>query len=130
MKSDPMDDVTVTAGRALPPSHGPGSGKAAWVDAALHLNDQAATMWSIIDDQSATIRELQAEVELLREQIAKRKPKGGRPPTDDKKVASIEADLARGYSRRQVASRCGVSAMTVTRIAQRIEAREKAAARS
>lgn len=130
MKTDPMDNVDVTAARDLPPSRGPGSGKAAWVDYALHLHSNTATMWSIIDDQSATIRELQAEVELLREQIAKRKPKGGRPPTDDKKVASIEADLARGYSRRQVASRCGVSAMTVTRIAQRIEARAKTAARS
>jgi len=123
MKSDPMDDVNVTPARPLPPSRGPGSGKAAWVDYALHVHQNSVTLWGIIDDQSATIRELQAEVALLREQIAERKPKGGRPRTDDEKVARIEADLAAGYSRRQVASRCGVSAMTVTRVAQRVAAR-------
>ncbi len=40
----------------------------------------------IIDDQSATIRELQAKVSLLREQIATRRPQGGRPLTDDHRV--------------------------------------------
>lgn len=123
MKTDPMDDVNVTAARAMPPSRGPGSGKAAWVEYALSQAQNGQTLWGIIDDQSATIRELQAEVELLRKQIAERKPKGGRPRTDDKKVARIEADLAAGYSRRQVASRCGVSAMTVTRVARRVAAR-------
>ena len=122
MKTDPMDNVTVTTIQQ-PPSRGPGSKKAAWVDYALSQSANSAALWGIIDEQSATIRELQAEVELLREQIAKRKPKGGRPRTDDKKVARVEADLAAGYSRRQIASRCGVSAMTVTRIANRVSAR-------
>lgn len=122
MKTDPMDNLTVTTIQQ-PPSHGPGSGKAAWVSYAMVQADNVGNLWSIIDEQSATIHELQAEIELLRKQIAKRKPKGGRPRTADKKVAQIEADIAAGYSRRQIASRCGVSAMTVTRIASRVAAR-------
>ena len=73
--------------------------------------------------QSETIRELQAEVELLRGQIAARKPKGGRPRIPDDKANAIERDLAAGASRRDIAKRRGVSPMTVTRIARRVEAR-------
>jgi hypothetical protein len=122
MKSDPLDDVNVTTYQA-PPSQGPGSGKAAWVAFAESRMTNEQSLWGIIEDQSSTIRELQAEVELLRAQIAKRKPKGGRPRTDDKKVLSIEADLQAGLSKRETAKRNRVSPMTVVRVAQRVAAR-------
>ena len=122
MKSDPMDDVRVTTYR-IPPSQGPGSGKAAWVKFARDRMDNEQTLWAIIYDQTATIQELQAEVALLRDQIAKRKPKGGKPKTDDKTIQRIEAALAGGMSQRKAARLCGVSAMTVSRIAARVSAR-------
>lgn len=122
MKSDPMDNVKVTTARR-PPSRGPGSGKDAWVSYALDREENEGTLWKIIREQSAAIRDLQAEVELLRVQIAKRRPKGGRPRLEDARVAEIERDLAAGYSTRQIASRCAVSAMTVSRIAKRVAAR-------
>lgn len=122
MKTDPMDEVKVTTTRQ-PPSQGPGSGRAAWVAYALERADTCASLWQIVDDQSAAIRDLQAEIELLRAQVAKRKPKGGRPKLEDQRVAEIERDLAAGYSTRQIASRCAVSAMTVSRVAARVAER-------
>lgn len=122
MKSDPMDGVQVTTIRQ-PPSRGPGSGKEAWVAYALDRADTCATLWQIVDEQSEAIRDLRAEIELLQAQIAKRKPKGGRPKLDDRRVAEIERDLAAGYSTRQIASRCAVSAMTVSRVAARVAER-------
>ena len=122
MKSDPMESVNVTTYR-IPPSQGPGSGKAAWVEFGRARMDNEQTLWSIIHDQTAAIAELQAEVALLRDQIASRKPKGGRPKTDDKTTARIEAALAGGMSQRKVARLCGVSAMTVSRVAARVELR-------
>lgn len=122
MKSDPMDDVKVTTYR-IPPSQGPGSGKAAWVQFAQARMDNEQTLWSIVNDQTETIRELRAEIELLRNQIAARKPKGGKPKLDDKTTARIEAALAGGMSQRKVARLCGVSAMTVSRAAARMAAR-------
>ena len=127
MKSDPLDEVDVVPARPAPPSRGPGSGKAAWVEYAVAQAKNGARLWAIIDDQSATIRELQAEIELLRAQIAKRKPKGGRPRTPDAKLQRIEADLQAGVSKRATAKRNGVSAMTVVRVAQRVAARGAAA---
>lgn len=121
MKSDPMHEVTTTTIRR-PPSRGPGSGKEAWVAYALDRAETCATLWQIVDDQSAVIRDLEAEIRLLREQVAARKP-GGRPRLDDRRVAEVERDLAAGYSTRQIASRCAVSAMTVSRIAARMRAR-------
>jgi hypothetical protein len=78
----------------------------------------------IVDRQSGTIRDLQAEIELLRKQIATRKPKGGKPRIDDAKTARIEAELEAGHSKRSIAARHRVSAMTVVRVAQRVAARD------
>lgn len=123
MKPDPMDDVNVIPARNAPPSHGPGSGKSAWVEYGLHQAKNGGVLWGIIDEQSATIRELQVEIELLRSQIAKRKPKGGRPRTPDAKLQRIESDLSAGLSKREAAKRSGVSPMTVVRVAQRVAQR-------
>ena len=69
---------------------------------------------------------LSGEVDLLRAQIAERKPKGGRTRLADERVAEIERDIEAGYSRRQVAARTGVSAMTVQRVAERLARRLEA----
>lgn len=122
MKPDPFDSYTVTTITA-PPSQGPGSGKPAWVAYALERAETCATLWGVVDDQTATIKELRAEIELLRHQIATRKPKGGRPRIVDQKVNQIEADLAAGLSKRSIASRHRVSAMTVVRVAERMKER-------
>ena len=122
MKPDPMQSLNVTTITA-PPSQGPGSGKAAWVAFANNRAENVETLWGVIDDQTATIRDLQAEIELLRNQIETRKPKGGRPRIPDDKAQRIEAELEAGHSKRSIASRHRVSAMTVVRVAQRVAAR-------
>ena len=119
---DPMDDVKITT-IYMPPSRGPGSGKDAWKAFAIERADTCRTLFGLIDRQSQVIRELQVEAQLLRDQIATRKPKGGKPKLEDRRVAEIERDLAAGYSTRQIASRCAVSAMTVSRIAARAKLR-------
>lgn len=124
MKSDPIDNYSVTTVKA-PPSQGPGSGKAAWVAFAIERSETCATLWGIIDEQTATIRELQAEIDLLRNQIATRKPKGGRPRISDGKVNQIEAELSAGHSKRSIAARHRVSAMTVVRVAKRMDERQR-----
>jgi len=106
-----------------PPSQGPGSGKAAWVAYANELSSGNHFAFETIDQQSATIRDLQAEIELLWKQIETRKPKGGKPRIDDAKTARIEAELEAGHSKRSIAARHRVSAMTVVRVAQRVAAR-------
>lgn len=123
MKNDPIDAYSVTA-ITPPPTRGPGSGKAAWVAFAESRLEQCDILWTVIEDQSATIKELKAEIELLRTQIATRKPKGGKPRIDDTKVARIEQDLKEGFSKRSIAKRHRVSAMSVVRIAERLEARK------
>lgn len=125
MKSDPIDRCSITT-ITPPPSQGPGSGKAAWVAYARERAETCTTLWGIVDDQTATIKDLQAEIELLRNQIATRKPKGGRPRISDDKVQRIEDDLAAGHSKRSIAARHRVSAMTVVRVAQRVAERDAA----
>ena len=117
MREDPFSGEWTTFAR--PPSAGPGSGKAAWVEFANRTVDANANLAELVDSQSQTIRELRAEVELLRGQIQRIKPKGGRPRTSDKTTACIEAEVAAGYSIRQAAVRNGVSPMTVSRIVKR-----------
>lgn len=122
MKSDPMDGANVVQMKR-PAWRGPGSGKDAWISYASALEDANLFAFGMVDKQSAIIQELQAEIALLREQIASRKPKGGRPKTDDKTTARIEAALAGGMSQRKVAKLYGVSAMTVSRVARRVAER-------
>ena len=111
--SDPASDVQWTELKR-PPSRGPGSGKDAWVAYAQETARGNAQMQELLDRQSAVIRRLEAEVERLRAG----RPKGGRPPLAEAKVAAIRADLDAGLSMRKAAKRNGVSPMAVSRIAR------------
>jgi len=122
VKPDPMETVDRVTSH-WPPARGPGSGKAAWVEFARAMAESNGAALDIVDRQSGTIRELQAEIELLRKQIETRKPKGGKPRIDDAKTARIEAELEAGHSKRSIAARHRVSAMTVVRVAKRVAAR-------
>ena len=97
--------------------------RAAWMSYGVRQAENVSNLWDMIHRQSDTIKELQAEIELLRTQIETRKPKGGRPRTPDSKAQRIEAELEAGYSKRSIAARHRVSAMTVVRIAKRVAAR-------
>ena len=125
MKSDPAETVG-TSPFKMPPWSGPGSGKAAWKEWALHLAEANNGLSDVIKSQSATIAYLNGEVALLRQEAAARKPTGSRKRLSDDKVARIEAEIAEGMSARHIASRFGVSAMTVSRIARRMRSRARA----
>jgi len=120
---DPMQDAEVRS-FTEPPEHGPGSGKEAWIAFARHAINVNAETWEIIHDQSAVIAELRAEIQLLREQIAARKPRGGRSRIGDDKRAAIEQALTEGRSTRAIGKQLGVSAMTVSRVRKRVEERQ------
>ncbi len=77
-----------------------------------------------LDEQRELIADLKGELALLRQQIASRKPKGGRPAIDDKLVQAIEVALIAGASTRQIAQRYKVSPMTVSRVKKRMNSRE------
>ncbi len=94
-----------------------GTKRADWIKHADFLRGVAAL-------QRDMIHKLNAEIVLLKKQIAKRRPKGGRPPIDNEKVKRIEAELAAGHSKRSIADRHRVSAMTVVRIANRVAERD------
>lgn len=81
----------------------------------------------MIERQREAIRERDAEIELLRRQIATRKPKGGRPPVREPVVEQIERDLAAGRKDRAIAVAYGVSHVTVYRIRRRMQARARLA---
>jgi hypothetical protein len=123
---DPMDVIKVVDLKR-PPSRGPGSGKEAWVRYALELSDANAGWMETVEQQSAVIRELKAEIELLHRQVASRKPKGGRPRVREAVVEQIEADIAAGKTDRPIAVAYGVSHVTVFRIRRRMQARERLA---
>ena len=124
MKRDPLETYS-TSTIHWPPHRGPGSRKADWIKFAEGRVEQCEILNQVIEQQSETIRELNAEVALLRRQIETRKPNGGRPRTPDAKAQAIEAELLQGYSKRSIAKRHRVSATTVVRIAKRM--RERAA---
>ena len=101
-----------------PPMSGPGGTKQAWQAYAINLAKTALEWREVAYINFATIEKLEAENAELRARIASRRPKGGRPPIDDEKAARIRADVEAGLSRRAVAARHGVSAMTVTRLSR------------
>lgn len=123
MKRDPLETYS-TSTIHWPPHRGPGSRKADWIKFAEGRVDQCELLNRVIDEQSDTIRALNAEIALLRRQIETRKPKGGRPRTPDAKAQAIEAELSQGYSKRSIAKRHRVSPMTVVRIAKRMRERD------
>lgn len=83
----------------MPPALGPGSGKDAWMRFARDMADSNGELWDMVERQSEAIRELEAEVELLKSQISTRKPKGGRRRLKDGRISHIDACLAAGFSR-------------------------------
>jgi len=121
MLSPPRHPETVTV--KIPPTHGPGSGKEAWKALALTALDMNDSLSAIIATQREVIRDLQAEMGLLRRQIADRKPKGSRPKTPDETVEAIERAFAKRNSTRAIARAYGVSPMTVSRVRKRVQAR-------
>lgn len=123
MRDDPGKSVTTTM-ITLPPAIGPGSGKEAWRALALRAIESNASMAEVAREQGQTIAALNAEIEDLRQQIASRKPKGGRPPLNDDTIRKIEVALIAGASTRQIAQRYKVSAMTVSRIKKRVDSRQ------
>lgn len=109
-----------------PPDHGPGSSKAEWRAFAYEVVELAAGMSRINDERDNEIAYLKGELELLRKQVAERKPKGAREAVPADKVRRIEAALQRGESTRFIAQQFGVSAMTASRIKKRMKSREQA----
>jgi hypothetical protein len=124
---DPMDGRKLTT-IARPRLHGPGSGKAAWVEFGLTLSEANRGLQRLIDKQSAAIRALKGEVELLKRQVAERRPKGGRLPLPEATVARIEDEIAQGGTDRGIAARYKISHMTVYRVRRRMRQRQLAAA--
>lgn len=122
MRSDPGETVK-PSGIRMPRSSGPGSGKEAWRQYALHAVDANESLTAVIDDQSAMIATLKAEIELLRNQVASRRPPGAHPRISDDKAARIENALAMGSSTRTLARQFHVSHTTVARIGKRVEQR-------
>jgi hypothetical protein len=121
---DPADDVTWTK-ISRPRSRGPGSGKGAWVEYAMVLANANHTLRGLINKQSAAICALQGEVTLLRQQIAERRPKGGRAPLKEELVARVESEIEQGGADRAVARRYRISHMSVFRIRKRMQQRQK-----
>jgi hypothetical protein len=127
MKTDPLDACEIIVIRS-PPAHGPGSGKTAWKELAQKLMTDNKDLWSVIKGQHETIRDLEAEVRLLREQIATRKPKGGREGLPQETVNQIEQAIEAGQSTRTIGARFRVSPMTVSRVRKRMLARQASSA--
>jgi DNA-binding NarL/FixJ family response regulator len=120
---DDLGSVVTKSDLAVPPPRGRGSGKEAWRELCAELVDKNASLVAVIKDQSVAIAEMKAEIALLRQQIAARKPKGGRAAIDDTTVQRIEIALTSGASTRQIAQRYKVSPMTVSRVKKRMDSR-------
>lgn len=82
--------------------------------------------WEVVDEQAARVASLEAELSVLRTQLAELEPSERAPPefkprgsprkTSEATREAIFADLAAGLSQSQAAVRNGVSAMTVSRL--------------
>src|SRR5215210_1783331 len=125
MKKDPGSRVETIDVR-IPPAQGAGSGKAAWIEVARKALEANDSLSGIVKEQRAVIGDLRAEVKLLRDQIASRKPKGGRDPLPDDVIEKIERAFAAGHSTRQIGKAYGVSAMTASRVRKRLAERASA----
>jgi len=123
MRPEPNADVETHAVK-VPPATGPGSGKEAWRALALRAIEANAGLSAAVKEQEAALRDAHAEVELLRRQIATRRPPGGREPMADDKVSRIENAIRTGESTRSIARGFKVSAMTVSRIGRRMRTRD------
>jgi hypothetical protein len=123
MKGAPKIDIQ-TVPVKFPPARGPNSGRANWIALADRLIDANDSMARVVEAQAESIRELEAEVKLLRDRIAARKPKGGRDRTPDETVAKIERALEAKQSTRRIGETYKVSAMTVSRIRKQMKARK------
>ena len=120
---DPADRIEWVPAK-VPPRHGPGSGKDAWIAFAREMVHDNGSLRKFLDEQSGVIRSLRGEVALLKKRIAARKPQGGRPPLAEDLVARLEAELGHGGSDRAIAARYGVSHMTVHRLRVRRRQRQ------
>lgn len=103
MKPEPKSDIE-THTIKVPPATGPGSGKEAWRALDLWAIEANAGLSATIKEQAEALRDVRAEVEPLRRQIAIRRPPGGREPLADDKVDRIEATIRTGESTRSIAS--------------------------
>ena len=69
---------------------------------------------------------MQAEVALLKQQIASRKPPGGRAPLADRVVSRLEEEIEHGGTDRNIAERYRISHMSVFRLRKRMRERTMA----
>lgn len=111
---------------SFPPESGPGSSKAEWRKFAFELVELITNINAVLDARNNEVAYLTGEIELLRKQVAERKPKGAREAVPADKVRRIEAALQRGESTRFIAQQFNVSAMTASRIRRRMKQREQA----
>lgn len=109
----------------FPPDHGPRSSRTEWKAFAYELVELIRHLNGNIDERNNELAYLRGEVELLRKQVAERKPAGARDVVPAATVKRIEAALQRGESTRFIAKQFGVSAMTASRIKKRMKAREQ-----
>lgn len=109
------EDETSVMDIKRPASSGAGSSRAAWIAYALAVEDANVTLVDVIKRQRRVIAELESEKE-------QRRPTGSRNRLPGEKVSRIRQAIRDGGSTRFVASQFGVSAMTVSRIANRMKA--------
>lgn len=124
MKSARTVDELEVSTIKYPPARGPGSGRAAWIALIEQIAEANKSLEGMCRAQADVIRDLEAEVALLREHIATRKPKGGRERTPEQTISAIERALSEGYSTRKIGELYRVSPMTVSRVRKRMDDRE------
>ena len=116
------EDGTSPATRKRPPATGPGSGKDAWISYALYCEEANFNLQDIIERQREVIAVLNANVSAHERDAAARKPPGSRQRLPHGTMVKIMNAIREGQSTRSVATACGVSAMTVSRIGRRMKA--------
>ena len=122
---DPMEQARLKTVLA-PPRLGRGATREAWIAWAETVMVVNHGLQDIIERQIRVIRDLRAEMQLLRQRIAERKPPGGRAALADTLVSRLEEDIERGGSDRTIATRYGISHMSVYRVRKRVRQRQAA----